>query len=54
MLTPECCPREIVVRRPDKFSDVVDVYRVKRNMVERLRRSRAIQRLLDRSSGAES
>jgi DNA-directed RNA polymerase specialized sigma24 family protein len=47
-------PREIVVRRPDKFSDVVDVYRVKRNMVERLRRSRAIQRLLDRSSGAES
>jgi len=47
-------PRQILVRCPDKFSDVADVYRVKRNMVERLRRSRAIQRLLDRSSGAET
>ena len=46
-------PREILVRRPDRFSSVFDVYRVKRNMVERLRRSRAIRRLLDGSSAGE-
>lgn len=40
-------PREILARHPEKFQDVVDVYRTKRNMIDRLRRSRAIQDLLD-------
>src|SRR5579864_2538515 len=32
-------PREILARHPEKFQDVFDVYRTKRNMIERLRRS---------------
>lgn len=40
-------PREILARHPEKFQDVFDVYRTKRNMIDRLRRSRAIQELLD-------
>jgi hypothetical protein len=40
-------PREILGRHPDKFEDVFDVYRVKRNMIDRLRRSRAIQHFID-------
>ncbi|MBV9328153.1 MAG: sigma-70 family RNA polymerase sigma factor [Chloroflexi bacterium] len=39
-------PREILARHPDKFHDVFDVYRTKRNMIERLRRSSAIRDLL--------
>jgi len=40
-------PREILARHPDRFQDVFDVYRTKRNMIERLRRSRALRQLLD-------
>jgi len=40
-------PREILARHPEKFHDVYDVYRTKRNMIERLRRSQAIQSLLN-------
>jgi hypothetical protein len=40
-------PREIRARHPDCFADVADVYRIKRTLIERLRRSPAIQRLLD-------
>ncbi|MBV9579421.1 MAG: sigma-70 family RNA polymerase sigma factor [Chloroflexi bacterium] len=39
-------PREILARHPADFHDVYDVYRSKRNMIERLRRSSAIQDLL--------
>jgi len=31
-------PREIVLRRPDEFSDVQEIYRLRRNILERLRR----------------
>lgn len=40
-------PREILARHPEKFHDVYDVYRTKRNMIERLRRSQALQSLLN-------
>ncbi len=40
-------PREVSARHPDRFADVADVYRVKRNLLERLRRSPAIRRFLD-------
>jgi hypothetical protein len=40
-------PREILARHPDKFQDVFDVYRSKRNMIERLRRSAALKALLN-------
>ena len=40
-------PREILARHPEKFHDALDVYRTKRNMIDRLRRSAAIQELLD-------
>ncbi len=32
-------PQEIQRRRPDRFATVADVYRVKRNLIERLRRN---------------
>ena len=38
-------PREIFARHPDRFEDVVSIYRIKRNIVDRLRHSRAIRRL---------
>src|SRR6266567_3614795 len=41
------CPREILARYPERFDNAFDVYRTKRNMIDRLRRSQAIQRLLD-------
>jgi DNA-directed RNA polymerase specialized sigma24 family protein len=41
------CPREIMARHPETFHDVYDVYRTKRNMIERLRRSQAIKSLLN-------
>ena len=40
-------PREILAQHPEKFHDVYDVYRAKRNMIERLRRSQALQSLLN-------
>ena len=40
-------PREILSRHPEKFQDVFDVYRTKRNMIERLRRSAALRELLN-------
>jgi hypothetical protein len=39
-------PREILARHPEAFQDVFDVYRTKRNMIERLRRSTALKSLL--------
>lgn len=39
-------PREILARHPDSFQDVFDVYRTKRTMIERLRRSPRIKELL--------
>jgi len=39
-------PRDICARHPDRFAEVNDVYRLKRNLIERLRRSQAIQQLL--------
>src|SRR5215210_3760781 len=39
-------PREVYERHPDRFADVADIYRVKRNLLERLRRSPAIRRFL--------
>ena len=38
-------PREIYARHPGRFEDVSCVYRIKRNIVDRLRHSRAIRRL---------
>src|ERR1700687_3313073 len=40
-------PREICALHPDHFPDVSEVYRLKRNLIERLRRSKAISGLLD-------
>lgn len=38
-------PREILARHPAKFRDVLEVYRTKRNMIERLRRNTTLQQL---------
>jgi hypothetical protein len=40
-------PREVYACHPDRFADVADVYRVKRNLIDRLSRSPAIRRFLD-------
>jgi hypothetical protein len=40
-------PREILARHLDRFEDVFEVYRTKRNMIERLRRCRALRQLLE-------
>jgi DNA-directed RNA polymerase specialized sigma24 family protein len=40
-------PREICALHPEHFAEVSDVYRLKRNLIERLRRSQAIHELLD-------
>ncbi|HEX5504105.1 MAG TPA: hypothetical protein VFW96_15875 [Thermomicrobiales bacterium] len=40
-------PREVYERRPGDFADVADVYRVKRNIINRLQRSPAIRRFLE-------
>ncbi|SRR6266851_5685596 len=40
-------PREILARHPEKFHDVFDVYRTKRNMIDRLRRSAVLRHMLD-------
>jgi len=39
-------PREIYERYPERYKDVADVYRVKRNLLDRLRRSPAVGRFL--------
>jgi len=38
-------PREIQARHPDMFADVMQVYRVKRNLIHRFQRNRDLQRL---------
>jgi DNA-directed RNA polymerase specialized sigma24 family protein len=38
-------PRAIQARHPDMFADVAEVYRVKRNLINRFQRSRELQRL---------
>ena len=40
-------PREVFERHPDIFTDVEDVYRVKRNVLERLKRNPAIRAYMD-------
>ena len=40
-------PREVYARHPDRFASVADVYRVKRNLLDRLVRNPAIRRFLD-------
>ena len=40
-------PREVYARHPDRFASVTDVYRVKRNLLDRLVRTPAIRRFLD-------
>ncbi len=40
-------PREVYARHPDRFTGVADVYRVKRNLLDRLVRNPAIRRFLD-------
>lgn len=42
-------PAEIVRRHPDLFASVADVYRVKRNVIERLRRSPSVRAFLPAS-----
>jgi DNA-directed RNA polymerase specialized sigma24 family protein len=44
-------PRAIQARHPEMFADVADVYRVKRNLVNRFQRNHDLQRLW-RESGA--
>jgi len=39
-------PAEIVERHPDLFSSVADVYRIKRNVIERLRRNAEVRAFL--------
>jgi DNA-directed RNA polymerase specialized sigma24 family protein len=38
-------PRDIQARHPDMFADVMQVYRVKRNLINRFQRNRDLQRL---------
>jgi DNA-directed RNA polymerase specialized sigma24 family protein len=38
-------PREIQARHPDMFADVAEVYRVKRNLINRFQRNHDLQRL---------
>jgi hypothetical protein len=38
-------PRQILGRYPHRFTDIQAIYRVKRNILERLRHSAAIQAL---------
>lgn len=38
-------PREIQARHPDMFADVADVYRLKRNLINRFQRNHDLQRL---------
>ncbi len=40
-------PREVYERHPDRFASVDDVYRVKRNLLDRLRRSPEVRRFLE-------
>jgi hypothetical protein len=40
-------PHEIIKRCADRFADVTEIYRIKRNVIDRLRRSPAIQSFRD-------
>jgi DNA-directed RNA polymerase specialized sigma24 family protein len=40
-------PQEIFTRCADRFTDVTEIYRIKRNVIDRLRRSPAIQSFRD-------
>jgi hypothetical protein len=40
-------PRDVFARYPELFASVADVYRVKRNLLDRLRRNPAVQALWD-------
>jgi hypothetical protein len=44
-------PRIIQARHPDMFADVTDVYRVKRNLINRYQRNRELQRLWQERDG---
>lgn len=46
-LVLELKPSEVHARYPDHFASVADVYRIKRNLLDRLRRSPEIRRFLD-------
>ncbi|CAA9541297.1 MAG: hypothetical protein AVDCRST_MAG88-32, partial [uncultured Thermomicrobiales bacterium] len=45
-LALELKPSEVHARYPDRFASVADVYRIKRNLLDRLRRSPEIRRFL--------
>ena len=47
-------PAEIAGKRPDLFAGVPDVYRIKRNVLERLRRSPAMKRFAGESAEDEA
>ena len=44
-------PREIYQERPDIFKDVKEIYRIKENILARLRRDREIQTFLQENAG---
>jgi DNA-directed RNA polymerase specialized sigma24 family protein len=50
-LVQGCTPRDIHARHPGRFASVQEVYRVKRNMVDRLRRSPELRRALGPTAG---
>ena len=47
-------PAEIFARHPELFQSVAEVYRVKRNLIERIRRSPRISRLLARAAASDA
>lgn len=53
LLVARCCfvqdlkPREIYERHPEVFASVADVHRIKRNLLERLRRNETIRAFLE-------
>lgn len=47
-------PRELQQRYPDLYSSVQDIYRIKRSILERLRRNKALLELVDRQSSYQS
>lgn len=46
-LANQHAPREVAARYPDHFPTVADVYRVKRNLLDRLRRNPNVRRFLE-------
>jgi hypothetical protein len=47
-------PAEVFARHPRLFQSVAEVYRVKRNLIERVRRSPRISRLLARAAASDA